>query len=276
MIGASSTTHRPRGADRRAFTAMELLVATLVLGMMVTMAAMMLASSRRLVSGAQAKMRANSIAAAVADLIRRDLHRASKAGFLSITAGTSPKLVLAIPGNAMSIDSNVRGDGEVICYGLEPNSGPGGGSDNWILYRTRWVLKKNEDGQAGGVDVWTDDNWIDIISDANSGEVSATAQRFILRSPSPGQLSIPPSGMKGILDLWQAVAAYCSDLTIEFATDTHPDSQNLDWKAIGGTWTYLNPNDWPRAIRVKFKMIDPSMPEDSTNVYYEVVCPLGL
>ena len=72
------------------------------------------------------------------------------------------------------------------------------------------------------------------------------------------------------------MAAHCSELTLWWTDGPGEDGVNLEWRPVGGTWTYLNPNDWPKAIRVKFKMIDPSMPGDFQNVYYEVVCPLGL
>jgi len=294
-----------------AFTAVELLVAVAVLAMMITMVSGILASSKRLATTSQAKMRANSTASAITETIRDDLRRASKNGLLCITqiAGGRMRLALAVPGVVRSLTSNVQGTGEFVCYGLVDNQADPGSDINDILFRAGWIMSDH----AGGADVISLPNIsgapgykpydFSVLGFYERAELNSLVS-YMLKEGDLDSLRVPPVTLTDINNLWQIASAFCSELTIQWSDGTlAPDGENLRWYGPGspknsgwssvgvddnviefdahgdGTyralWTQHNQSNWPKAVKFRFRLRDPDMPVEFSNVDYEVVCPIG-
>lgn len=56
----------------------------------------------------------------------------------------------------------------------------------------------------------------------------------------------------------------------EYNADTRPGEPPI-YRVL---WTSHNQSNWPRAIRIAFRLRDPSMPADFEDVRYEVICPV--
>ena len=210
------------------FTAIELLVAVAVLGILITMVTMILASSKRLVKTSQAKMRANAVATAITDAIRADLRRASKNGFLCITQDGQEgpvRLSLAVPGTTQSLTSAVRGTGECICYGLVDNQATASNDPNDILFRAGWIMSPDEDG-APDVLTNSDFSTLRLFTRPQINGVMAS----ILRNSPLGPLRVPPVKLNEVGRLWQVAAMHCSKLTILWTDGTvNPATKQLNW-----------------------------------------------
>ena len=295
---------RLREGARDAFTAVELMVAVAVLAMMITMVSMILASSKRLVSTSQAIMRANSTASAITETIRDDLRRASKNGLLCITkTGPAPddpiRLVLAVPGTVTSLTSNVRGSGEFICYGLVVNDADPADPNNRILFRVGRIMSEDA---AAPPDVMANSPF-SVLRLFSRVQIDAEISNQLGSFPSNG-LRIPPVTLTDINNIWQIASAHCSDLTIMWSDGTvSVIGGTLEWYGPGSPkvagwqsrdindneiefdahgndtyralWTQHNQSNWPKAVKFRFRLRDPDMPAEFSNVDYEVVCPIG-
>lgn len=53
----------------------------------------------------------------------------------------------------------------------------------------------------------------------------------------------------------------------------------VEFNAGGGIyralWTHENLNNWPKAIKIRFRLADPTLPEEVRSAWYEVICPVG-
>jgi len=292
---SSGLTYAVRHRSRRAFTILELLVAVTILLMMISMVGMILSSSRKLTKTAQGKMRANAAAAAIAEVLRDDVRRITKNGFLCITEWEGQaRLVATAAGHAQSLTVKDGGTGELVCYGIDDNRADPNSKTNDILFRVGWILNES----ASGSDIL---NW--DLSDLQMlpwPEVNNGINTVLSRSKTDA-LRVPPLTLAEVGELWKVVATHCSDVSIRW-TDGTLDGGNLRWYGPGSPkdsnwssrnvysnktefnagsgayralWTQRNQNNWPLAIKVRFELRDPHMPPEFENVDYEVICPVG-
>lgn len=311
----------PTRTTRRAFTVIELLVAVAVLALMVTMVTYILASSRALVNSAQAKMRDNAAAAALAEVLGADLRSASRNGFLTITqrpiSGSDPNLIdvlaFTTARETPSLTSDRVGAAAVVIYGLTPNGTAPDDASNRILCRTQWVLTGDSTvppATSEPTDLLSSDfAQIQGASQADLNElwvnVFLNTNFFPFRSADSGVLAIPPRDTEEVLDLWQAVGPYFTEFEVQWtdgATTGSGSAERLDWYdadnphggwegrsspdpeevefSVGGNYRALwshHSVSWPKAIRVRFRLRNPELPEDqqSPAPLYEIICPVG-
>jgi len=285
-----------RHRSRRAFTILELLVAVTILLMMISMVGMILSSSRELAKTAQGKMRANAAAAAIAEVLRDDVRRGTKNGFLCVTEWKGRvRLVATAAGHAQSLTVKDGGTGELICYGIDDNRADPASTTNDILFRVGWILNES----ASGPDIWNLDlsdlqllPWADVNSAINA----------VLSGSKTDTLRVPPLTLADVGELWKVVATHCSNVSILWTDGTLDARGNLEWYGPGSPkdskwssrnvysnktefnagagayralWTQRNQNNWPLAIKVRFQLRDPQMPPEFEKVDYEVICPVG-
>jgi len=268
MTGLSTTSRYENRAGRQrrgGMTLIELMVAVGVMAVMIAGFGTILSQSQRLVVAAQAKMRADSAAAGIEQVIRRDLLRVSQNGFISVgAAGGSPALVLLTVGVSESLIGKRSGSASIVVYGLCDNSITG--ATGKVFFRKAWVL--NDDVSGGKeIDQWDKDmGQIQVMSQGEMESIKASAI-----SQAPASLKFPAEKIAEIGDLWQVLAGNCTSLSIEYASASPGGA--LAWSSAAKTWTRHNQNNWPAAIKVKFVLTDPSLPAEFQNRPYEVICP---
>ena len=287
--------HAVRHRSRRAFTILELLVAVTILLIMISIVGMILSSSRKLAKTAQGKMRANAAAAAIAEVLRDDVRRVTKNGFLCVTEwGGRPRLLLTAAGHAQSLTVSDGGTGEFLCYGIDDNQADPASTTNDILFRVGWILNES----AIGSDIL---NWdLSDLQMLPRADVNGAVNELLSNSKTDA-LRIPPLTLTEVGELWKVVATHCSNVSILW-TDGTLDGGNLRWYGSGSPkdsnwstrnvysnktefndgsgayralWTQRNQNNWPLAIKVRFQLRDPQMPPEFDKVDYEVICPVG-
>jgi len=101
-----------------------------------------------------------------------------------------------------------------------------------------------------------------------------------------GDLELPPVNASQLEDLWQVLVVAISDFEVKWTGgDKTPDGL-LIWKPDARLWTHENQDNWtpqnktgwPRAIKISFKINDPSMPREfrgDKGIAYEVICTVG-
>ena len=294
--------HAVRHRSRRAFTILELLVAVTILLIMISIVGMILSSSRKLAKTAQGKMRANAAAAAIAEVLRDDVRRVTKNGFLCVTDWKGrPRLLLTAAGHAQSLTVSDGGTGEFLCYGIDDNQADSASKTNDILFRVGLILNDSPKLPTAGTDIL---NW--DLSDLQMlpWEDVNSAINTVLLSSKTDALRVPPLTLAEVSELWKVVTTHCSNLSILW-TDGEPDANgNLQWYgpapgspkdsnwstrnvysnktefndgsgAYRALWTQRNQNNWPLAIKVRFQLRDPQMPPAFDKVDYDVICPVG-
>lgn len=307
-------------ARRRAhgLTLVELLVAVGILSMMILAFATIMNQSRKVVTGSQSIMRANTAAEAIMQSFRDSIRRMTQNGFLCIDteyAGTTtvPRLYLTTAGVADSKTMAESGTGSFSCFGLCNASS---GTER-ILWRQEWVLRP-------GIGSWEQDVDQDTIRNADLSQVQSLPRYSaannsddvndlvnFLANIAPASLNPSPSTLAEVNAAWQLLASQCDHLTISW-TDGSPgtflqwyDKDNpqqpgaspagwedrdvaagqieYDADPASGTyryralWTKDNQSNWPRAIRVRFWLNDPTMQEFTgpNGMFYEVICPVA-
>ena len=307
--GLSAAARRRAGG----LTLVELLVAVGILSMMILAFATIMNQSRKVVTGSQSLMRANTAAEAIMQSFRDSIRRMTQNGFLCIDTqadGKTPGLVMTTAGIADSKTLPETGTSSFSCYGLcGASSGTGP-----ILWHQEWIMRPG----AG----WAQDN--DVIRGADLGQVQALPRcntaatnddvndlvEFLV-GRAPGALNPSPSALAEVNAAWQLLASQCDHLTISWTdgsagtflqwydkdnpqttgwetrgVDFPPSSAPVEYNANYGTanparyralWTKDNQSNWPRAIRVRFWLKDSTMQEFTgpNGMFYEVICPVA-
>ncbi len=158
MMNAYSRQTRRQQRPRRGLTLTELLVTTAILAMMIAFTSAMLVPARKAIRRAQATVRANANARAVADRIRRDLAAIDREGFIAVLTDSYGRfhLVVVAAGNYHSmVDPDVHANVARIDYGVSLNphktddrGTPEEGKDDIdfrVLYRRATLLNPNDD-----------------------------------------------------------------------------------------------------------------------------------
>ena len=249
---------------RRGLTLAELLIAVGVLGFMILGFSVILAQSQKLVVGTQDSMRANITAATFEQVIRRDLVRANRNGFLSIVDGDAPSLVLTVSGVQRSVTGDSSSLGSVVTYGLCENLAVPAADrqDKRILFRQGWVLSSDK-GADGKVDT---DQW---EVDLDQLELTGSPTKDAFLGKVPNELRAPPATLDDVTNYWQVLAPGCTSLAFEWTSG----QGSLSWQDTSHSWA--KGDEWPAAIRVTFALSDSSLPEEFRKYKYEMVCPVG-
>lgn len=276
---------KQRAVRARGLTLIELMVALAVMAVMVLGFGMILSSAQSVVSGSQAEMRSNQQAAAVARTLRQDFARITKQGFLYIgTDGNgAPIVVFSDAAYFDSEFSEASGHAAIITYGQAPNVTS---ASEPILFRRTMILQQHtptyRDFDIRG---WPED----VVKDGSARQGRdlswyTALEKDTLRSNIvsnfawvPSGLGVPtPNSLTAHEKLWQVVAVNVHDLQIAWATSE--DGQgDLNWQTSGGFWTHHDQNNWPVAVKIRFRIRDKNMPAEfrENNEYYEVLCPVG-
>lgn len=275
----------PGRLARAGMTLIEMLVAISVLAVMILAVSQILVQTQRFISAAQENRRSHAMAFTIARIIRRDLRRVSKDGFLNITTGgdSGSMLVFSTAGPTSGINDPVKGDGSIICYAQQScPSSKKEGKDETYLWRPEYVcncLTGTPSATFSGERVNVNFSMLRTCStnDANSPfQLQALSSAAAQNSPGPN-LQLPPVSASQIEDLWQVLVVAISDFSVQWTNGTKTNGL-LIWSSAPMLWTHQNQTNWPKAIKISFRINDPSMPRElrgNTGVAYEVISTVG-
>jgi len=247
-----------------------MMVTVAVLAMIITAFSVVILQCNRVVSKAQMVMRGNSKIAAIAHMLRRDIHRATKGGIMAITqSGSSPPILFLTTGEPMtSTKTATECLGSYVIYGVQPN---GADAALGILWRPEYGFPVSRRGIAPVDAVSTTLAEVQALSsDAAGSKVSAILSR------NTGTFYYPPTNLSQIDNLWQVLCAGCSELEIMW-TDGTATSGQMNWhdSSEGAVWTSDDAGSWPKAILVRFRLADPHLPAGMNGQLYEIICELS-
>jgi type II secretory pathway pseudopilin PulG len=286
-------------------TLVEMLVSITVLTVMILAFSSIMVQSQRFISIAQASRRSHALAASIGRVVRRDLRRASQNGFLAIASDGTPLMVLTAAGISHSIvvagpPEDTSGTGSLICYGECPNKATD--RSDKVLWRPEYILVGGETATKDILNYSFADIQSNVYDTARSICQAVSQGR-------PSRIAVPPESLDDIDELWQVLAAGCSDLSITWTDGTveegGPDQYDLHWYGVdrdGGNvvikrdpgpqdpngppdgfdyfkhWDHTNQAEWPKAIKIRFRITDKNLPKNAFGVRafdYEVVCNIG-
>jgi prepilin-type N-terminal cleavage/methylation domain-containing protein len=268
-------------------TLVEMLVAISVLAVMILAVSSILVQTQRFISAAQENRRSHAMAFTIARIIRRDLRRVSKDGFLCVTsgAGGGSMLIFSTAGPASGISESTKGDGSIVCYGQQSTT-----TGTKYLWRPEYICNCTTgapstaiEGERINVNFSTIQICAGSSADANSPfTLQALADK--VASTTPGDMKLPPTTATQLKNLWQVLVTNVEDVRISW-TYGDKSGSNLNWQTSPMLWTHQNQTDWtlqnttgwPKAIRITFTIKDPSMPKElrGTGHPYEVICIVG-
>ena len=162
----AATTNRSVARGARGVTLIELLVAVLILVLIILAFSRILSQAQLVVSRSQRTIRANAQAAAIAQVLRRDVAAITTDGFLYIGSVDAPALVFSAVGPFTARTSgltDVRANAAVICYSAGDDSSTG--TTGKVLCRKAHLLAKPE-----GAGSWKPDT-NDVMSKFLTGGV---------------------------------------------------------------------------------------------------------
>lgn len=268
-----SRPHGQRGPHRTGLTLVELTVAVTVLTVILLGFGVLLSQSQKVVVGSQSTMRANAAAAAVSDVIRRDMQQVTQQGFLARLADNSGRhrLIATVAGPRFSTVGNARGNGGLICIGARDKQDSEDGE--FILWRAAFVLTPDQSENQADVFDYSGTNI--ALADLQAAETTEMAQWAVYLATNndyQGAIAVPPRDAGDIDDLWQVLSHWCTDLQIDYRY-----AGESDWRTTSDWWTHHDQNAWPVAFRFRFTLTDPMLPEDmrGDGYDYEIICPVG-
>ena len=268
----------------RGLTLVELLVTLAIIAIMILAFGTILSSTQNVVSTSQGMMRANAAAEAIGRTIRLDVQRVTKDGFLAlrngrlamVTGGAFSSLRSgSIADDNMNIDSKASGfgDAQMVLYGLVENPARNDIARP-ILARKAYILD-GETGVSNAEDIYNRNlpYFWSLSEAAMEDEILAFADAL------PDKIRIPAeNNFESIDKLHMVVSDGIKDFSISYALANEFDGQgNILWKNDDRIWTHRDRNNWPVALRFRFKIVDPALPEEFTEnqLVYEVICTVG-
>ena len=271
--------NRPGGARgrRTGMTLPELIVSVAILGIMVMTFGMAITTARKLVWGSQRTMTVNAEATAIARVLRDDLARMTKDGFLAIVAEDvqdkdsndipADHLVFTAVGTYRSlVDPTILAPAARIDYGLTAAS---------LLWRRAVLLSPNP-GEVRTEDNNSDDHekfaleYYKLYSKPNLTAFVTGASTFTYPPPDnlvvtpygtgvwtfnpmteePLNLTMSPNTKAELTDQWPQLANGVTSLKVEYM-----DAEGR-WAArtVGSSLWWYEDADWPKALRIAFTL----------------------
>ncbi len=221
------------------FTLIELIVSVSIMVIMILIFGTIIGQTQKVVSGSQATMRSNNTVRAIAHVIRTDLRKLTKSGFLCITHKydnstntyyPTPVLIFATAGLTQSKTDSVTGLGGVSVYGHCDNSSTGDSGNPLaaIFLRQSWVLNP----MGTGADIWPIDLAVlqtlprTHVTDPNINDLVNRLRELT------GNLSVPPENLSDIANLWQVLSSESDKISIMWTDGTTDAGGNLNWYGI--------------------------------------------
>lgn len=278
----------PGQLARAGMTLVEMLVAVSVLAVMILAVSSILVQTQRFISAAQENRRSHAMAFTIARIIRRDLSRVSKDGFLNISSGgnSGSMLVFSTAGPVSGINSPVKGDGSIICYAQQVcTNGKDTSKKENYLWRPEYVCNCTTGTPSATFEGERVNVNFSILRSCAIGDSNSPFQLQSLASAAAGKapsssFQLPPTQASQVEDLWQVLVVAIEEFKVEW-TDGTNDNGILNWSSAPGLWTHQNQANWPKAIKISFKINDPSMPKEFrdenniTGIAYEVISTIG-
>lgn len=261
----AATTNRSVARGARGVTLIELLVAVLILVVMILAFSRILSQGQVVVSRSQRAMRANAQAAAIAQVLRRDVAAITIDGFLYVGSEDAPALVFSAvrpftshrpPNNLTDIHANAA----VICYGAVDDSSPG--TTGKVLCRKAHLLTKP--GGAANWDPKTNDVMVMFLTNIHQNQWGAQPNQIISKLGEENEIASLPSTLAEAKDTWAVLVSGCEDINVMYGSVDN--NGQLLWFS-DGLWSHkTNREDWPALIKMSFKISD---------TIYEIVCSVG-
>ncbi len=219
----------------KGMTLMELMVTIGIMAIMVLAFGQIISTSQKAVSTSQAASRTTAAAAAIEKVIRDDLRKITRNGFLCITHDGdpthAPRLVALTAGITPSKTSSSVGNGGIVALGLCDNFFYSPATRD-VLYHQAWVLAADGTHVVGsdvfekglGDFVRQPRDFINILA----GSIAFSEPGSPLRMP----IRIPARSIDDITALWQVLADKCDNLSIMWTDGTADASDNLNWYGV--------------------------------------------
>jgi len=244
-------TRRARGV-----TLVELMVAVMILVIMILAFSTVLSQGQAVVTASQRVIRSNAQAAAVAQVLRRDIASITTDGFLYINGSGTPALLFTAAGHFMARnptppDTNIHANAAVICYSAAASGN--------ILCREAHLLTNT--GQPRG----SSDVLQIYLSDITSGRSGCTPDNIRSMFATAPSVTAFPTTLTEVENTWPVLVDSCSNITVKYRTVTAGGTLG-GWVGNAGTWTHANRTNWPVLIKVSF---------DVSGVHHEITCPVG-
>ncbi len=262
----AATTNRSVARGARGVTLIELLVSVLILVIMILAFSRILSQGQVVVSRSQRIMRANAQAAAIAQVLRRDVAAITMDGFLYVGTEDSPALVFSAvrpftshrpPNNLTDIHANAA----IICYGAVEDSSPG--MTEKVLCRKAHLLTKPVGGAANW-DPRTNDVMVAFLTNIQQNQWGYQPDQIISKVGRDDEIASLPSTLDEARDTWAVLVSGCKDINVMYGTVDN--NGQLVWFG-DGQWSHrMNREDWPALIKMSFTISD---------TIYEIVCTVG-
>ena len=226
---------------RRGFTIIELLVTVAALAVMLVAFGRILSECKSVVRGSEQMMRTLHRVSSVSSMIRSDLQRMSRDGFLGISMGSiqdaHPGLVFTTSGPTRSIIGSVEGRGSIVAYSLAEHLAADRGRE--ILWRPEWIffysgsyaLGDPEDvsafmftGAGGNYDR------LESYKVAERGTIEGVVEEIVGSRNANAAFRLPPQTKSEADALWSAVVQ-----DMEFFSVMWTDCE-LDTNSNGFAW----------------------------------------
>jgi prepilin-type N-terminal cleavage/methylation domain-containing protein len=258
-IGAASRRHRPAA---RGFTLIELMVSISIMAIIALAFGGLMTQANLVVTQGEKRMRSDATASAISRIIRGDIRKITKNGFLHVE---KERMVMVTAGRTLSSFSEnsggelVVGDGAIIVYGLQDE----------ILYRKILVLAK------GHTEADTLDMSLAEVQVMTPEEITSAINTH---GKPPGDMAYPPTTLKQLMSsMWVVLAGNCENI---FVYCQLPDGDSWVRDAV---CTRHDQTVWPDAIKFTFELkpeniISSAIVGDEVtdeNSFYEIVCPVG-
>jgi prepilin-type N-terminal cleavage/methylation domain-containing protein len=292
------------------FTLVEVLVGLALLAGIALIVSQILSQGQKVVTISEERIRQNAAASALAGEIRGHLRKATRTGMFGIAwdNGNHPRMVFTTAGPASSVtdDSLVKTTSSVVVLGLA-NNAAAADPNKHLLWMPQYVLGPvNKTAQN---DVWNRD--LAAFQSFTPTAHDANMLTWALAQSPP--LSVPCDTLAQAMALWQVPAINITRLSVQW-TDGSAQDGNLAWFGYGidgdlrskdatatwqgriaaptaspyppeyksgaqyrVLWTNRNQNNWPKAIRVRFRIAsdEPAMPPELRETDYEIIESLG-
>ncbi|MBN1553931.1 MAG: prepilin-type N-terminal cleavage/methylation domain-containing protein [Phycisphaerae bacterium] len=252
MLSQTDRTIRNRG-----FTLVELMIAVVVMVLMMLAFGMIVSEAQKVVTISENKIRGNMTADAIERVIRNDISKINKSGFLCICKNPShintPVLIGLGFGKVTSKTCELfSDDGYVTSYGYAINEAASNGygdklATNVLFLRQALVLSTAGDGSADERDIW--DHNITIFTGGTRTQIN-TYINDLSDYLGNSVVSVPPTEFSHIEDMWQVMSKDIECLGIMWTEGTKDASGNLKWYGV----------DYDNGYKVKARCEDTSLP----------------